>query len=149
MPYWKIYAPEGTYSTEDKRAMSKAITDIYVEFAELPRFYVVVLFEPRPADTIWVGGEPANNFVRIVIDHIARQVDTPELKFMTMEAVEAAIEPFVKDRGLDWEVHIDETPLELWRTQGMTPPPAESDGERLWAAENRAVPWGHLAQANG
>lgn len=144
MPYWKIYSPEGTYTKEDKRAMSTAITDIYVEFAELPRFYVVVLFEDRPADTIWVGGEPANHFVRIVVDHIARQVDTPELRLMTMEAVEAAIEPFVKDRGLDWEVHIDETPFDLWRTQGMTPPPPESEAERLWAAENRAVPWAHL-----
>jgi phenylpyruvate tautomerase PptA (4-oxalocrotonate tautomerase family) len=141
MPYWKIYHPQGAYSREDKRAFSEAITEIYTEFARLPRFYVVVLFEERPPDSIWVGGEPANKFVRIAVDHIARTVDTPELKLMTMESIEAAIEPFVSERGFDWEVHVDETPFELWRTQGFVPPPPESPEEARWAEDNRASPW--------
>jgi hypothetical protein len=34
-----------------------------------------------------------------------------------------AIAPFVKDRGFDWEFHIDETPFDLWSVQGYRPPP--------------------------
>ena len=63
MPYWKIYAPEGTYNKEDKRALSKAITDIYVEFAELPRFYVVVLF--RSYEDSFSLENYANNYMYV------------------------------------------------------------------------------------
>ncbi|WP_332642956.1 tautomerase family protein [Aeromicrobium sp.] len=141
MPMWQIYAPAGAYDMDSKKAFSDAITDLYVDFAGLPRFYVVVVFEERPQGSIWVGGEPADNFVRVVIDHIARQLDTPELRDLTMEAMEATLEPFVRERGFDWEIHIDETPLDLWRTQGLVPPPPESVHERRWADENAPSPW--------
>jgi phenylpyruvate tautomerase PptA (4-oxalocrotonate tautomerase family) len=141
MPMWQIFAPAGAYDTADKKAFSTAITDIYADLAGLPRFYVVVVFEERPPGTVWVGGEPADNFVRVVIDHIARQLDTPEMRDLTMEMMEATLEPFAKDRGFNWEIHIDETPLDLWRTQGLMPPPAESDEEKRWARDNAASPW--------
>lgn len=141
MPMWQIFAPEGAYDTADRKALSEAITDVYADLAGLPRFYVVVVFEERPAGSIWVGGEPADNFVRVVVDHIARQLDTPELRDLAMEMFEATLEPFAKDRGLDWEIHIDETPIDLWRTQGLVPPPAESEHEKRWADDNAASPW--------
>jgi hypothetical protein len=40
-----------------------------------------------------------------------------------------------KDRGSDWEWHFDETPIDLTRT------PPESDIEKLWAKENRPIPY--------
>lgn len=33
--------------------------------------------------------------------------------------IEEKLAPFVKERGYDWEVHIDETPMDLWRTHGL------------------------------
>lgn len=141
MPMWHIYSPEGAYDDADKAKLSSAITDVYADLAGLPRFYVVVLFEERPAGSLWVGGEPADNFVRIVVDHIARQLETPALRDMAMEMFEATLEPFTKDRGYDWEIHVDETPVDLWRTQGFVPPPAESAEEKKWADDNKASPW--------
>jgi 4-oxalocrotonate tautomerase family enzyme len=142
MPMWKIYVPEGAYSKEQKKAFTDAITDTYVDFAGLPRFYVVVVFHDQPADSIWIGGEPANDFVRITIDHIARRMpESDDFRDMTMAAFEDAIAPHVKDRGFRWEIHIDETPIQLWRTNGIKPPPGDSDAEREWARLNAAVEW--------
>lgn len=64
--------------------------------------------------------------------------------------------------GRDWEFHVDETPREMWRINGIVPPPSEclpfifeiyrrhqaadqctdgSDAENLWVETNRAVEW--------
>lgn len=142
MPFWQIFAPEDAYSDEDKQALAESITSMYTDFVNLPKFYVVVNFHSQPANSVYVGGKPANNFVRILVDHIARRIENqPDLQALCMQIIESKIEPWVRDRGYDWEVHVDETPPGLWRTQGLVPPAAGSDGERLWAEENRAVPW--------
>jgi hypothetical protein len=50
---------------------------------------------------------------------------------------------FIIDREeLDWELHIYETPRDLWRVQGIDPPPAGSDAEKLWADKNKVIPYG-------
>jgi hypothetical protein len=58
-----------------------------------------------------------------------------------MAVIEEKLAPLVKERGYDWEVHIDETPTDLWRVQGLVPPPPESSTERLWAKENKPTPY--------
>jgi phenylpyruvate tautomerase PptA (4-oxalocrotonate tautomerase family) len=142
MPFWQVFAPENAYTDEDKEALATSITSMYTDFVNLPKFYVVVNFHEQPANSMYVGGKPANNFVRILVDHIARRiVGQPELQALCMQIIESKIAPWVSERGYDWEVHVDETPAELWRTQGLTPPDAGSDGERLWAEKNRAVPY--------
>jgi len=141
MPYWEIFTPENAFTPEDKEQLSERITSIYVDYANLPKFYVVVLFKDMPANTMYVGGKANNNFIRIRTDHIARQMDDPAVRKLCMEVIEEKLAPFVKARGYDWEVHIDETPMDLWRTQGLVPPPPESDIEKLWAKENRPVPY--------
>jgi phenylpyruvate tautomerase PptA (4-oxalocrotonate tautomerase family) len=141
MPYWEIFTPENAFTKEDKEQLSNAITQMYVDWVDLPRFYVVVRFHEMPDDSIYVGGVAKNNFVRVVIDHIARRMDDPEFRALCMAAIETALEPFVKERGHDWEVHVDETPMDLWRVQGLTPPAPFSDEEKFWARENRAVPY--------
>jgi len=108
MPLWKIYHPVGAYTREDKHRVAKRITDIY---SSLPKFYVDVVFQEVPQDSFYVGGEPASNFVRIHMDHIARQLTSEAAKTKFLARVEDAIAPFVKDRGFDWEFHIDETPF--------------------------------------
>ncbi|MHB8531173.1 MAG: tautomerase family protein [Solirubrobacteraceae bacterium] len=140
MPLWQIYTPEHAYSKEDKQEIAEAITSFYDKVVHLPRFYVVVIFEERPADTIWVGGEAANRFVRIVVDHIARHTSNEAERDFAMAALEKLLAPYVKDRGYDWEIHCDETPKDLWRVQGLTPPPSGSAAEKQWALDNEPTP---------
>ena len=118
---------------------------MYVDYAGLPEFYVVVIFHDKPAHSIYVGGKAANNFVRIRIDHVARQLDTAEARAGCMAIIEEKLAPLIKERGFDWEVHIDETPMDLWRVQGMVPPLPDSKMEKVWADEKRPIPY-ELAQ---
>ena len=141
MPYWEIFAPEDAFTPADREQLSEAITSIYVDIVDVPKFYVVVLFKDMPGNSMYVGGKANDNFVRIRVDHIARNGGTAEERAGFMSLIEAKIAPFIKDRGRDWEIHIDETPLDLWRTQGLVPPPAFSDMEKLWAKENRPIPY--------
>jgi phenylpyruvate tautomerase PptA (4-oxalocrotonate tautomerase family) len=141
MPYWEIFTPENAYTPDDKEQLSAAITSIYVEWVNLPEFYVAIRFQELPENTMYVGGKAKNNFVRLVVDHIARRMEGEEYRKLAMAAFEEKIAPYVRDRGFDWEIHIDETPMDLWRTQGVIPPAGESDMERLWAKENRPIPY--------
>jgi phenylpyruvate tautomerase PptA (4-oxalocrotonate tautomerase family) len=137
MPLWDIFIPENAYTEQDKEQLSEAITSIYVDHVDLPKFYVVVAFHEKPANSIYVGGKADNSFVRICVDHFARQLNTVEERALCMAVIEEKLAPFVKDRGFNWEVHIDETPMDLWRVQGLVPPPPGSETERLWAQQNR------------
>jgi phenylpyruvate tautomerase PptA (4-oxalocrotonate tautomerase family) len=130
MPLWNVYCADGTYSSEDKRAFAQAITGIYAPTG-MPRFYVSVVFHELPKGSLFSGGTARQGFVRIAIDHIARTVP-PEERESLLTFVNKSIDPFVRDRGLDWEIHIDETPRDLWMIQGMRPrtpaPPRSSVG---------------------
>ena len=142
MPLWKIYHPVGAYTREDKHALSKRITDIY-SAVPLPKFYVVVVFQEVPQDSFYVGGESVRNFVRIHVDHIARQMTSEAQKTKFLALVEGAIAPFIKDRGFEWELHVDETPFDLWTVQGIRPPRAGTEDEKRWIFENRPSPRTH------
>jgi phenylpyruvate tautomerase PptA (4-oxalocrotonate tautomerase family) len=141
MACWEIFVPENAYSDSDKEQISDAITSIYVEYAGLPRFYVVVIFHDQPSKSVFVGGSATNNLVRIRVDHIARQLETAEARAVCMAVIEQELAPYVRDRGFDWEIHINETPMDLWRIQGLVPPPPESEMERIWANEDRPIPY--------
>jgi phenylpyruvate tautomerase PptA (4-oxalocrotonate tautomerase family) len=138
MPLWKIYHPVDAFTPEDKQQISERITSLYSR--RLPRFYVGVIFQPVPQDAFYIGGRPVSNFVRIWVDHIARTLPTAELKKWWIGQCDEALAPFVRDRGLDWEFHIDETPFELWSIQGIRPPAADSEDEKRWIRENRPSP---------
>jgi hypothetical protein len=71
-----------------------------------------VSFREVPEEDFLVGGEPVGNFIRIFVDHVARQLETPELRNWASEEFEKALVPSVMDRGFDWEGHIDETPID-------------------------------------
>jgi phenylpyruvate tautomerase PptA (4-oxalocrotonate tautomerase family) len=138
MPLWKFYHPEGAFSAEDKQAIAGKITRIY---RMLPSFYVGVVFQPAPKDSFFVGGEPADDFVRIWVDHIARTFADEEIKVRFLTACAQAFAPHIAERGLRWEMHVDETPFSLWTIQGLRPPPPGSAAEARWIAENRATPY--------
>jgi phenylpyruvate tautomerase PptA (4-oxalocrotonate tautomerase family) len=146
MPMWIVHAPEGVYSAEDKKNITETITQIYVEFVDLPKFYVVVRFDEYPVDSMWLGGEPVNDFVRFVVDHIARQMDDPAFRELAMTVFCDRLAPFTTGRGLRTEIHIDETAIDLWRVNGLKPPPPFSDAEKQWAIDNAASPY-DLAEA--
>src|SRR5260221_14598363 len=66
----------------------------------------------------------------------------PSFREWWVKAVDQLIAPFVRDRGYDWEVTIDEVPADLWSLQGEIPPPFESHGEKRWVKENKVSPYG-------
>jgi phenylpyruvate tautomerase PptA (4-oxalocrotonate tautomerase family) len=135
MPLWKIYHPAGKFSPADKQAIAQRITSIY---KVLPKFYVGVVFQEIPKDSFYVGGEPADDFVRIWVDHIARTFNDEELKTRFLSACDKLLAPFIAGRGLRWEMHVDETPFSLWTIQGLRPPLPDTPAEKRWILENRA-----------
>ncbi|KAG2187543.1 hypothetical protein INT44_005232 [Umbelopsis vinacea] len=140
MPLHRFYYAKGIFSAQDKQEISERITKIYTS-GGLPAFYVIVVFNEVPSDSIMIGGKPATNFVRVVSQHLARTMDTYERKQTVLNALEAAFGPYVKDRGLDWEIHIEEHSRDTWRLNGLNPPLPNTDAEKLWAKENRPSPF--------
>ena len=65
---------------------------------------------------------------------------TPEIRAKFIQMVDEALAPYVRDRGLNWEYHIDETSYELWSIQGYRPPLPGTEDEVRWRAENRPSP---------
>lgn len=137
MPLWKIYHPVGAFSADDKRELSQRITALY---SRLPKFYVGVVFQEVAPDSFFVGGEPATKFVRIWVDHIARTLPSAEARTWWIGQCDEALAPYIRDRGFDWEFHIDETSFELWSIQGIRPPLPNSEDEKRWISENKPSP---------
>jgi hypothetical protein len=78
MPLWRVYCNPATFTAEQKAGFAKAVTKLYMDPpVELPAFYVNVLFIPLREDEVWIGGEVRKNFVRIVIEQIARGLPNP------------------------------------------------------------------------
>jgi phenylpyruvate tautomerase PptA (4-oxalocrotonate tautomerase family) len=145
LPLWHLYCPEGTYSAEDKQAFAERITELYTEFG-IPRFYVSVVFQELPTESYFIGGEPAGDFVRIWVHEIARSVPENARGWWMKRIRDNVVTPFVADRGLRSEVHIDNTPRELWSINGLKPPEEGSEEEKRWALENKPS---ELAESGG
>jgi phenylpyruvate tautomerase PptA (4-oxalocrotonate tautomerase family) len=141
MPLWTVYHPVDIWSEEDRTELAGKITDIYAQI--MPRFYVGVVFQPIPADSFYVGGAKADKFVRFVVEHIARAFPDRDRSRRFIDKVNEVIAPFVKDRGLDWELHIDETPFDYWSINGHYPPRGGTEDEKSWRSENRPLPRTH------
>lgn len=140
MPLWKIYHPVGAFTADEKKAMAERVTEVYASIP-IPKFYVVLIFEEVAQNSCFVGGEPHQNFIRFKIDQIARTVPGPVLREWWVRTLDTVLAPFVKERGFDWEVSIDETPCDLWSLQGEPAPPFESVAEKRWVKDNRASPY--------
>ncbi|KAK0499540.1 putative oxalocrotonate tautomerase [Armillaria luteobubalina] len=133
MPLHRFYTPIGFYSKEDKAAIVKAVQQTY---PHLPKFYVVVIFIEVDKENFYVGAQSTDNFVRVVVHHMATRY-SDEYKKVFMEKYEKALEPFVKARGADWEIQVAEMDRCLWGINGINPPPRNSEAEALWIKENR------------
>jgi phenylpyruvate tautomerase PptA (4-oxalocrotonate tautomerase family) len=135
-----VYYPVGAYSVAEKKEFAERVTGLY-EAAGLPRFYVVTLFHEVDRSSFYVGGEPVDDVVRVVIDHIARHAEDPARRESVRNRIASVIRPFATAKGLRWEFHADHTPRDLWMINGLVPPPTGSEAEQLWAKENRAIPY--------
>ncbi|KAB2577961.1 hypothetical protein BFW01_g9338 [Lasiodiplodia theobromae] len=144
MPLWRIFHPDNTFTTKEERdALAADITKLYVGFG-LPAFYVIVIFNAVPAEKLYVGGVSNDKagapFIRIVFENIARRLGD-ERKSGWLQLVDATLKPHIADKGYDWEYHGLETDRELWKIQGLVPPPTGTEGEQLWVKENKAIPY--------
>ena len=104
MPLHRIFHPPGAFTAAEKQALTDRITALYT--IRLPAFYVVVLFIPVEEDSFFVGGKATDKFIRVVVQHLARHYSNKELKKSFSDRYEAALAPFIKDKGYDWEVRI-------------------------------------------
>ena len=134
MPLLHFYHSENVFSAQDKQEIASKITSLYERV--LPRFYVNVLFHALKPENFYIGSLPVDDFVRVSIDHIARSFDDDKSRNQFLSIFTAIVNPYIADRGLRWELHIDETPIELWTIQGMVPPPPFSEAESKWRSDN-------------
>jgi len=144
MPLHRVYHPTAAFTDEEKRALSEAITAVYSgpdSRAQLPEFYVVVLFIPVDATSLFVGGRSTDRFVRIHIQHMARHFDGKAQSDSFLSRYEKVLEPYIKEKGFDWEVTIEEVNRELWRENGIPPPEPGSKAEDEWRRLNKPVPF--------
>ena len=105
MPLHRIWYAPGAISEQDKEGLAAHITKLYTTLG-LPAFYVSVLFLPVEEQNYYVGGKKNRKFVRIVVQHIARQFESNKQADFFIEQYEKILAPFIKERGLDWEVSI-------------------------------------------
>ncbi|KAJ6526820.1 putative oxalocrotonate tautomerase enzyme-domain-containing protein [Mycena capillaripes] len=140
LPFHRFFVPKGLYSPADKAALSQAITACYTEpGVELPAFFVVVVFIELEPGNLFVGGKSTEHMVRIGVEHIARNFTSDSQKRASMDRYEAALAPFTKARGIDWEVQIVDCDRLTWNLNGLAPPDANTEEEKIWRRENRAV----------
>lgn len=140
MPLWHIYHPANTYTPEDKQNFARDITAYYARVG-LPEFYAVALFHELSADSFYVGGKPTAAAVRITIDHLARQLDDPEMRNRMTRGLDMLMAPYTHDRGLYLEFNINEVARDTWMIAGLFPPPIGGDIEQAWAEENKPIPY--------
>ncbi|KAJ4294380.1 hypothetical protein N0V90_008070 [Kalmusia sp. IMI 367209] len=120
----------------------------------LPAFYVNVLFVPLDPTSIYVGGiarpsprsaddgpgpDSSVPFIRLTVQHLARQLPSAEHRDRFLGRVDATLKPHVADKGYDWEYSVEETSRNLWKVQGLVPPMPGSEAEKKWVEENRAT----------
>ena len=147
MPLWQIYHPPGTFEDNaSKQAFAEAITKIYTTVG-LPAFYVVIHFHKMDNNNVYISGklrsvDNEKPFVRIVITHIAvRLPDADAAYFKTTSRLDGVMKTHLLEKGYDFEYHVDETERRLWKINSLIPPPFKSAEERVWAEENRPVPY--------
>ncbi|KAJ5657567.1 oxalocrotonate tautomerase [Penicillium longicatenatum] len=146
MPLWQIYHPHGTFEDDaSKQAFADDITKMYVGFG-LPAFYVVTQFHKMESNNVFVGGKirtaTDKPFVRVVINHVAVRIPDSDAAFLrTTSRLDEAMKPHLLDKGYDFEYTVEETERRLWKINGLIPPPNKSAEERVWAEENKPLPY--------
>jgi phenylpyruvate tautomerase PptA (4-oxalocrotonate tautomerase family) len=103
MSLHRIYHPPDVFSAKDKQGLAERITALYTAIG-LPEFYVNVIFVPIEKDSFFIAGQAKNKYIRIVIQHLASQLQDKEIKKTINDKYEKAIAPFIKEKDYEWEV---------------------------------------------
>lgn len=140
MPLWTFGHSAGAFTSEEKKDLAQAITNIYAE-GGVPAFYVNVQFIPLAEDDLWYGGHPHPKFTMINIYHVAQNVAdfTDEAQKSFLAKVDKVLTPRMTKKGMGWEYFIIEGPRKFWKIDGIVPPPTGSEMEKLWFRHNRPV----------
>ncbi|RHZ62614.1 hypothetical protein CDV55_104410 [Aspergillus turcosus] len=138
MPQWRIHHGPNTLTPEEKSHLAQQITQVYVRRG-IPAFYVHVRFTEQPAGTSFIGGEQHPNFVTMTVYHLARRMTTDEQRQGFLKPIDAVLTPMFEPKGIHWEYFVMEVPRDLWKINGLVPPAAGSEEEKIWVRENRPV----------
>ncbi|KAF2787553.1 hypothetical protein K505DRAFT_257453, partial [Melanomma pulvis-pyrius CBS 109.77] len=126
------------FSREEKEKLASDITNLYTKVG-LPEFYVNIHFTELPLDSFYVGKKSSQKSAFLSILHGARTFANKQQQVNFMERIDSFLRPTMEPREINWELVIEETSLELWRMNGLVPPPAGSEQEKEWARLNRPV----------
>lgn len=86
-------------------------------------------------------------YVVLSIDHLLPKEESGRWSWFNSCPWIQLLAPHIAARGdLTWEYNITEPPQDLWKIQGIKPPPFRSDAEKLWAQQNVPSAWEHGEQ---
>lgn len=108
-----------------KKALAGAITKLHEDIIKISKFYIVVTHIPLHFDGLSVGGEETKKpFVRLIFGQIAGKMpeNNRENYALWTSTTDETLAPHIADKGRDWEYHIDETGLLLWKINGVYAP---------------------------
>ena len=140
MPLWDFHIVEQFFTEEEMAKIAETITKIYTQVG-MPAFYVQVRFNESPKRRNFVGGTAQDNMIYVQIYHIARSFESEKQKQSFLAAIEHVLQPFREKKGADSEYFVLEGSRDLWRINGIIPPPTRSDEEKAWAESNRPRMW--------
>jgi len=140
MPYWKIYHGVDAFTTEEKDAIAKSVTNYYVSVG-LPDFYVNIFFIAVPTSNFYVAGQTESKKVSVEMLHIARQWDRNDYSRATRfkNRISDILAPFTTDKGLQLEFCVVEGPAQLWRINGIDPPEGLGPDQQELAETNKKL----------
>ena len=130
---------------QERKSLAGAPTKMYTGVG-MPAFYVQVRFQETAPDSLFIGaqdhssiGAAQNKYTLIQIYHVARTFTSEVQKRGFLYATDKILNPVFQDRGWDWEYWVIENPRDLWKVNGMVPPPTGSATEKKWAEANRPI----------
>ena len=138
MPVWNFSTAPAVFSREEKEQLASNITDIYLKVG-LPEFYVNIHFTELPLDSFYVGKKSSKTTAFLSIIHGARTFQNKQQQDNFMERVDNILRPVLEPKGVNRELVVQETSLELWRMNGLVPPPPGSEQEKEWVRYNKPV----------
>ncbi|KAF5866486.1 hypothetical protein ETB97_012040 [Aspergillus alliaceus] len=113
----------------------------------LPAFYRHAHFIKLHPDSIYAGGVTPPALTTLSIFHIARSFDNQEIQDMFYKGSDDILRPILKPKGVEREIGVYEARRDLWRVNGLIPPPTGSEMEKKWFAENRVTDEEELLRA--
>ena len=142
MPVWDFNLTAGALSASEKFSLVQSITKIYTDIG-LPAFYVQVRFHSASPSSLFFGGTDTSDLILdsltgeqkyagIQIVHVARTMDSEEVKERFLRSVDRVLDPVFKGKGWHWEYFVTEADRALWKINGMKPPLPGEEGEKLW-----------------